>query len=31
MLFATEKDAYTARVFEFIQRALALGDGRAWR
>jgi alpha-beta hydrolase superfamily lysophospholipase len=26
MLFATEKAAYTARVFEFIQRALALGD-----
>jgi alpha-beta hydrolase superfamily lysophospholipase len=29
MLFATEKAAYTARVFEFIQRAMALGDGRA--
>jgi uncharacterized protein len=26
MLFATEKDAYTAHVFEFIQRAMALGD-----
>jgi hypothetical protein len=24
MLFATEKAAYTARVFEFIQRALAI-------
>jgi uncharacterized protein len=27
MLFATEEDAYTARVFDFIQRAMALGDG----
>jgi hypothetical protein len=31
MLFATEKDAYPARVFEFIQRAMALGDGLACR
>jgi uncharacterized protein len=31
MLFATEKDAYPARVFEFIQRAMALGDGPAGR
>jgi hypothetical protein len=26
MLFATEKATYATRVFEFIQRALALGD-----
>jgi hypothetical protein len=31
MLFATDEAAYTARVFEFIQRAMTLGGGQAWR
>jgi pimeloyl-ACP methyl ester carboxylesterase len=31
MLFATEQAAYTTRVFEFIQRGLALGDRRSSR